>query len=110
MDNKIIRNGCWATVIKIENLKEKFYNEIFSNLEANGYLARSFFYPISKLPAFKNYPEKRRIKKSNAKIATKLNKTSIVLPSSYNLKIKDIKIISGIIKKIIYKNENSKTK
>jgi perosamine synthetase len=108
LDNKILRNGCWATVIKIEDLKEKFYKEIFIKLAAKGYLARPFFYPVSHLPAFKNYPDKSRIRKSNAKIAIKLNKTSIVLPSSFNLKVIDIKKICEVIEKVTYKNENSK--
>jgi perosamine synthetase len=106
VDNKDLRNGCWATVIKIKYLKQKSYNEIFLKLKKNGYLARPFFYPISQLPAFKNFPEKNRIKKSIAKNASKLNKTSIVLPSSYNLKIMDIKKISRVIEKVIIKNEN----
>lgn len=106
VDNKDLRNGCWATVIKIKYLKQKSYNEIFLKLKKNGYLARPFFYPISQLPAFKNFPEKNRIKKSIAKNASELNKTSIVLPSSYNLKIMDIKKISRIIEKAIIKNEN----
>ena len=110
IDDKNLRNGCWATVIKIKNLKQKSYKEIFLKLKKNGYLARPFFYPISQLPAFKNYPEKNRIRKSIAKNASKLNKTSIVLPSSYNLQIKDIKKISKTIEKIITKNENSKKK
>ena len=106
IDDKNLRNGCWATVIKIKYLKQKSYKEIFLKLKKNRYLARPFFYPISQLPAFKNFPEKKRIRKSNAKNASKLNKTSIVLPSSYNLKIKDIKKISTIIENIIIKNEN----
>lgn len=106
IDDKNLKNGCWATVIEIKYLKQKSYKEIFLKLKKNGYLARPFFYPISQLPAFKNFPEKNRIRKSIAKNASKLNKTSIVLPSSFNLKIKDIKKISTLIEKIIINNEN----
>jgi len=106
IDDKNLKNGCWATVIEIKYLKQKSYKEIFLKLKKNGYLARPFFYPISQLPAFKNFPEKNRIRKSIAKNASKLNKTSIVLPSSFNLKIKDIKKISILIEKIIINNEN----
>ena len=106
IDDENLKNGCWATVIEIKYLKQKSYKEIFLKLKKNGYLARPFFYPISQLPAFKNFPEKNRIRKSIAKNASKLNKTSIVLPSSFNLKIKDIKKISTLIEKIIINNEN----
>ena len=74
--------------------------QIFKELSNLGYFARPFFYPISKLPAYKDIKEKKKVKFTGNYNSNYLNKNGIVLPSSYVLKKKDIKLICDTIKKL----------
>jgi perosamine synthetase len=96
-NNNKLKNGCWATVLNIKNISKKKINSIFKNLILNGYFARPFFYPISSLPAFKEKNIRARVKYVGNKNSLYLLKTSIVLPSAYLLKEKNIKKICSII-------------
>ena len=51
--DKIIKNGCWATVLNIEMITNIKLKKIFKSLNLAGFFPRPFFYPISSLPAFK---------------------------------------------------------
>ena len=66
-------------------------------------MARPFFYPISMLPAYrKKFKDYAYYKKTNLN-AYKIYKNSLVLPSSYLLKKRDILKIGTIINKIYSK-------
>jgi len=96
-DNANIKNGCWATVLVFNDITKKKLTNIFISLSKIGYFARPFFYPISKLPAFSNVKEKNKIRSTGNLTADFLNKNGLVLPSSYQIKKKDIKSICNII-------------
>ena len=97
-DNKNIFNGAWATTIVLKkNSKIDSYTMIKS-LVKYGIPSRPFFFPLSEMQAFKKYSNKKIIKKNNS---IYLNKFGITLPSSYDLKVNQIKYISKKIKTII---------
>ena len=97
INNSKIKTGCWATVAVFDSISSKKLKKIFFQLKKNGYFARPFFYPISKLPAYKNFIKKNKIKLTGNNTADYLNKNGIVLPSSYQLKMSDIRKICKII-------------
>jgi len=99
-DDLLVKNGCWATVLVFKNIKMSKLKKIFKELSNLGYFARPFFYPISKLPAYKDIKEKKKVKFTGNYNSNYLNKNGIVLPSSYVLKKKDIKLICDTIKKL----------
>ncbi len=98
-DNAVVKNGCWATVLVLNDINISTLKKIFKELSNLGYFARPFFYPISKLPACKTISEKKKVKYTGNINSNYLNKNGIVLPSSYILKKRDIRAICDTIKK-----------
>ena len=97
-DNENILNGCWATVIVLKKKNKEIIKKIINKLNKKGFFPRPFFYPISSLPAVKNFKDKKRIIYGKCKNAINLSKYGIVLPSSYLLRKKDIREICKILK------------
>jgi perosamine synthetase len=103
VDNKFIQNGCWAVAITINKTKKNIIKMLKKALIKKKYMARPFFYPISMLPAYrKKFKDYAYYKKTNLN-AYKIYKNSLVLPSSYLLKKRDILKIGTIINKIYSK-------
>lgn len=97
-NDKHILNGCWATVIVLKQKNNKTIKKIMNKLNKKGFFPRPFFYPISSLPAVKNFKDKSRIIFGKCENAKNLSKYGIVLPSSYLLKKKDVKEICKVLK------------
>ena len=97
-DNKIVKNGLWAIIVVLRNYNSNTVKKIFQKLKKKNYFPRPLFYPISLLPAYKK-KNKGNIKKNINAYQT--YKSGLVLPSSYILKKKDIKIICNLIKDTI---------
>ena len=104
LDNKFIKNGCWAVAITVKNAKRNTIKLINRALIKKKYMPRPFFYPISMLPAYRRKYNNYIYYKKNNLNAYNLAKKSLVLPSSYLLKKNDIINITKIIKIICLKN------
>lgn len=61
---------------------------------------RPIFYPLSSMPTFKKFVDRRKIKKIN-KVSYKLSKKGVCLPSGNDLSYEDQKHVVKIIKKFL---------
>jgi perosamine synthetase len=104
LDNKFIKNGCWAVAMTVKNAKQNTIKLINQALIKKKYMPRPFFYPISMLPAYRRKYKNYIYYKKNNLNAYNLAKKSLVLPSSYLLNKNDIINITKIIKTICLKN------
>ena len=98
VDNKNTRNSCWATTIVINKNINLTSNTMRKKLLHYNIPTRPFFYPLSKMKAFKNYGLKRNFYNPNSIF---LEKKGLTLPSGYNLKKNQIKFICEKIRKIV---------
>ena len=99
LDNKICKNGLWATVANFDKKYKLNIKSLIKFLERNDIFPRPFFKPLTSQNAYKNYAIKEQVKKN--KISNDLYKNSMVLPSHYNLTKKDIIFICKKIRKFI---------
>ncbi len=99
LDNKKFKNGFWATVINFDKKYMVNIPSLIKFLSKNSILSRQFFMPLSLQKAYKKFTYKN-IKNEN-KVAYSLYKNSLVLPSHYNLTVKDISYISKKIREYI---------
>ena len=79
----------WMSTLNIAhpNIKKKFKERLIEfSMNKNIHL-RPFFYPLSSMPMYKNE------NKFGKRVSYKLSKSTVNLPSGYNLKEKDIKRI-----------------
>jgi len=61
---------------------------------------RPIFYPLSSMPTFKNYVDKKKIRETNYN-SYELSKKGVCLPSGNDLNYKDQAYVIKIIKKVI---------
>lgn len=94
-----VYNGVWAPAVvfgKSHNVKKQ---DVLDRLTELGVPARPFFYPLSLLPAFKDYiPEDPQ---GNAPVAYDISDRAIHLPCSYTLTEEQIEHYSACIKKAL---------
>ena len=79
----------WMSTLNIAhpNIRKKFKERLIEfSMNKNIHL-RPFFYPLSSMPMYKNK------NKFGKRVSDKLSKSTVNLPSGYNLKEKDIKRI-----------------
>ena len=98
-ENKNVKNGFWATVIKFDEKYKVNVPKLINFLKKYYIYLREFFRPLSSQKAYSRYSYKN-ISKVN-KVSYTLYKHCIVLPSHYNLNLTDISYISKMIKKFL---------
>jgi len=76
--------------------KEKLIKEVMKY----GIDLRPIFYPLSSMPTFKNYVDKKKIRETNYN-SYELSKKGVCLPSGNDLNYKDQAYVIKIIKKVI---------
>ena len=97
VDNAVLKNGLWATVIIFNKKYKVKIPDLIKYLKSKNIYSREFFRPLSSQPAYKKFA-KRNYNTVN-KISYSLYKNALVLPCHYNLQKDDIKKISqNIIK------------
>lgn len=95
---KIINNHSpvfWLNSIYFKKLSKEKIRRLGTKLKKAGIEVRSGFWPLNSLKCFKS------IYFTEYNITKKIFEKSIILPSSYDLKIKDIKKIKNTVKKLI---------
>ena len=98
LENENLINGAWATSLVIGKKYNKDKKEIMRRLEEMGLPIRPFFYPLSSLPAYRDY--KTGSKEINPN-SYDISERGITLPCSFHLSDEDIKEYSDAVKKII---------
>jgi len=78
-------NSYWMPTIIFDEANNNYRDELIKFLSAENIDSRPFFYPLSSLPMFKDKPEN--------KIAYKIGRKGINLPSHYELKKTDIEVV-----------------
>ena len=89
----------WLNSIYFKSLDRKKVFKIGEELMKSGVEVRSGFWPLNKMKNFKSI-----YIKNNMNVSQDVFEKSIVFPSSYNLKEKDLKNIIKILLKILKKN------
>ncbi len=92
----------WISYLNFSN-KYKFKKEKLIN-EVQKYKIdlRPIFYPLSSMPTFRKYVDKKKIKKNNFH-SYELSKRGICLPSGNNISLKDQTYVIKVINKVISK-------
>jgi len=94
LENENLYNGVWAPSLVFDNAYNLKNEEIISELSNKGVPSRPFFYPMSSIPAYKNYETGSRDLNPNA---YSISERGITLPSAYNLRDSEIKYITESI-------------
>ena len=95
---KILKNHTpvfWLNSIYFEKLSKEKIRKLGTKLKKKGIEVRSGFWPLNSLKCFKS------IYFTENNITKKIFEKSLILPSSYDLKVKDIKKINNTVKKLI---------
>ena len=87
----------WLNSIYFKVLSPKKVREIGNELMKSGVEVRSGFWPLNKLKSFKSLYVKKK------SVSEEIFFKTLVLPSSYNLKASDIKLINKKILDILSK-------
>ena len=98
VNNENTKNSCWATTIIINKNINLTANSLRRKLLYYNIPTRPFFYPLSKMKAFKNYGLKLNFSNPTS---VYLEKKGLTLPSGYSLKKKQIIFICKKIKDIL---------
>lgn len=88
---KNTENSYWFYTITIKNISEKTRDKLSDFLNSKGVENRPFFYPLNIMPAYKKYSKGLFLQ------SKELSFKSISLPTSINLKKKEIKIIANYV-------------
>lgn len=90
---KNTENSYWLYTIRLKNFSKKKRNLLIKKLKNKGIETRPGFYPLSEMTPYKKYSKK------NYRNSKKIAFSSISLPTSSNLKEKDVISISKILLK-----------
>ena len=90
-----VQNSYWLYTIRLNDNFLKFKNLLIKNMQENGIEARPIFYPMNMMKPYQKYISK----KEKFPISEKLFNSSISLPSAYDVKLKEIIIISNFLNK-----------
>jgi len=85
----------WLNSIYFERLSKEKIRKLGAKLKKKGIEVRSGFWPLNSLKCFKS------IYFTENNITKKIFEKSLILPSSYDLKIKDIKKINNSVKELM---------
>ena len=95
---KILKNHTpvfWLNSIYFEKLSKEKIRKLGTKLKKKGIEVRSGFWPLNSLKCFKS------IYFTENNITKKIFEKSLILPSSYDLKVKDIKKINNTVTRLI---------
>ena len=98
LENLDVFNGVWATSLVFGESHKILKERAIKELTTLGVPSRSFFYPLSSMPAYEKY------KTGSAQLNPNcydISARAITLPSSYSLTDEDIEEICSGIKKIL---------
>ena len=90
-----VQNSYWLYTIRLNDNFLKFKNLLIKSMQENGIEARPIFYPMNMMKPYQKYISK----KEKFPISEKLFNSSISLPSAYDVKLKEINIISNFLNK-----------
>jgi dTDP-4-amino-4,6-dideoxygalactose transaminase len=95
----ITHNYAYFPVCIHANIFGSSRDDVYNELILNNIFTRKYFYPlISQFPMYSNLESS---KPGNLKVAEKVTKEILCLPIYSDLKIKDVELICGIIKKLL---------
>lgn len=99
IENKDVFNGVWATSLVIGKSHNITKKEIMQKLQDKGLPSRPFFYPLSMLPAYKNFSGNQELNPNSYDISDR----GITLPAAYQLTDEQIQTYCNVIKEILKK-------
>lgn len=99
MEDKNVKNGCWATTMVIGKEYKISTNRIIKELKIRKIASRPFFMPLSSMKPFYSKSAKNR-----NLVAYDISQRAVTLPSPLNIKLSQIKKYSEVIKIILEKN------
>lgn len=99
-DSKKIKNGCWANAVVFNKESKLKSKNIIKKMREKKIFCRPFFYPLTSQKAYSMYAKDYKIKNKNS---YSIYQRGLLLPSSVNLSLKDIRFISNTFLKLITK-------
>ena len=98
LDSEEVKNGAWATTLVLGDSYDINGASLRLSLENYDIPSRPFFYPMSSLPAYKQYSSNGRVKNPTA---YKISEKGVVLPSHFLLEDSQIEYITDSISSIL---------
>lgn len=97
-----VKNSYWLYTIQLRGNLIKYKNTLIKKMQSSGIEARPVFFPMNLMKPYKKYLKKNE----TFPVSQKLFKSSISLPSAYDVALSDIITIGNFLKKF----QNSKKK
>ncbi len=88
-----VQNSYWLYTIRLDKNFMKYRKILIQKMQENGIEARPIFYPMSMMKPYKRYINK----KDKFPVSEDLFKSSISLPSAYDVNKNDISLISNFL-------------
>ena len=89
-----VQNSYWLYTIRLDKNFMKYKSILIKKMQKNGIEARPIFYPMNMMKPYKRYISK----KEKFPVSENLFKSSISLPSAYDVNKNDINMISNFFK------------
>jgi perosamine synthetase len=97
---KEIKNTFWIVTAILDSKFKKQKEEIVEEAKKYGVDIRPFFYPISSMPSYKQYCNKKEMENENP-VAYEISPYGICLPSAFSITEDQVEVVCQSLKKIL---------
>jgi perosamine synthetase len=92
-----VRSSYWMTTAIVDESWRVEKEELMARMSARGVDCRPFFYPLSSIPAYQEFPDAARARRSNV-VSYQLSPFGVNLPSALNLTREKVEYVADALR------------